>query len=349
MSNQVSGDGVLIAWESRPPRFPNAVVMATDALGLPHACFLAEQILEKETTRDFDVVICVFEHELIPQALLDLDIRFCQVDPSGELEGIPSTSMIPLAAYLRLLMPQVFVKDYQRMLYIDTDVYLRRPGLGAAFTSEISGPVALAPDVQAFGTDEWIAERKVADYIAGLELPPTHIYRNSGVMLLDLSRMAERGDGEKIMAYARRMGAKLRHHDQSAINGAIGEEISLMSIRWNLPQFPGLQERAEDLDALLLHFTSWPKPWDAIADTYRNQFRDEYQSYFTHRFPGYQEAWEKAYGPSLMERLRPWLANPRQAWRAVKRQRHVPYRRLDVFFHANEERFAELLDRSEIK
>lgn len=108
-------------------------------------------------------------------------------------------------------------------------------------------------------------------------------------MLMDLPAMAAHHDGQRILEYAHFMADKLRHHDQSAINGAIGEDIELLSMRWNLQQFPGLQDRADELDAVLLHFTSWPKPWDAVCDPYRSRFRPEYQAYFARRFPGYAE------------------------------------------------------------
>lgn len=333
-----------VQWASRPPLHHHAVALATDPKGVPQACFLAEQILEKETERRFDVVVCVMEHALIPQPLLDSDIRFCQIDHGAALRGFPSSAMIPLAAYLRLLMPEAFLGQYQRVLYMDTDVYLRRPGLGGLLESpQMTGRVALAPDLQAIGTQDWLESRDFDRYRAGLGLPESHIYRNSGVMLMDLPAMAAHHDGQRILEYAHFMADKLRHHDQSAINGAIGEDIELLSMRWNLQQFPGLQDRADELDAVLLHFTSWPKPWDAVCDPYRSRFRPEYQAYFARRFPGYAEQAAKHFGPGGMARLTPWLRHPRQAWRNHKRQKSVPFRKLTGIFPIDEEKYARLL------
>lgn len=273
-------------WASGPAVHDKAVFLSCDAGLLPPSCFLASQILEMESPRDFDVVICVPDRTIVPSSLTGSGIRFCALDPA-EIDGLPTSWRISPASYLRLIAIKAFETEYRRLLYLDGDMILRRPGLGGLLSTPMTRAVAAAPDISTFATSTEDGPR-IKEYRASLGLAPDYLYRNSGVLLIDAPKAAEVRLVERIIDFARRNRHLLRFHDQSALNAALGEEMGQLSIRWNFPLIDALRDRLDDIDPVLIHFVGVPKPWKAPAGSIRHAYNADYQVYFRRyrlRFP----------------------------------------------------------------
>ena len=47
----------IVSWSSRAPAARRAAILTADTDALPYACFFAEQVLQHEQARDYDIVI----------------------------------------------------------------------------------------------------------------------------------------------------------------------------------------------------------------------------------------------------------------------------------------------------
>ena len=114
-----------------------AVVMACNAGHAPYALCLAEQIAEAHPDRDFD--ICIFSDEIlkIPPSLKGLGVRVITWLDANPFVDAPNLSRHGRATWLRLLVPQALAHQYERVLYLDSDILLRGGGLGSLFAVDL--------------------------------------------------------------------------------------------------------------------------------------------------------------------------------------------------------------------
>lgn len=249
--------------------------MSCDAGMLLPSCYLGHQILTMEQDRDFDVILCVTDRTIVPEQMLDIGIRILEIEPGMVFEDLPNSELITPAAYLRLVVIDLLKEDYHRLLYVDGDIVLRRPGLGELLSAPMNHAVYAAPDVADFRAD-----KTYEHYTVPLGLEPGFFYRNSGVLLIDSKAAAETRVMERVLDYAQANHEKLVHHDQSALNGALHDDIGLLSMRWNFQVIEPLMEWMDRIDPVLLHFVGRQKPWRAPEGSIRHVYRAGYDTFF---------------------------------------------------------------------
>lgn len=303
-------------WTSGPAVHDKAVFLSCDAGLLPPSCFLASQILAMESPREFDVVICVPDRTILPPSLADSGIRFCEID-TAQIEGLPTSWRVSQATYLRLIAIKSLATKYRRLLYLDGDIVLRRPGLGDLLSTPMTRTVAAAPDISTFATPAEDGLR-LEGYPASLGVAPDYLYRNAGVLLIDAPKAAEARIVERIIDFAQQNRHLLRFHDQSALNAALGEEMGLLSIRWNFPLIDALGDRLDEIDPVLIHFAGVPKPWKARPGSVRHAYNADYQAYFRRhelQFPEIPGGTTRPKWRRMIEKTARYLRHPVQSLR----------------------------------
>ncbi|MGC9448330.1 glycosyltransferase [Cereibacter johrii] len=111
---------------SRPARSRQAVIFRCNAGCLPFALHAAGRIDRLTPGRAFDICICHGEEPIVvPDSLSRLDVRLIRIDTTGLFTGLRPDP------YLRLALPQALAADYDRIHYLDSDIFVQ----GGDFTA----------------------------------------------------------------------------------------------------------------------------------------------------------------------------------------------------------------------
>lgn len=243
----------------------NTVVFCVDDEYLSYALFATQQIISKHENREFDICICLPNIDKVPEYFMGLDIRFVEVEITG-IDHLP-VDHLSLAAYSRVFLPQIFIDDYERVVYLDADVYIRRPFFNELMKItdgfEESFCIAASPDITELNrqsrTKNGITPL-VSQYLETYH-EVNHLYRNSGVLVFNVSNYVEKNVIEKIFSTAFDTQSNLRCHDQSAINLAMKGEMPLIPFEYNWQLHETNYRLINKLDPYIIHFISTNKPW----------------------------------------------------------------------------------------
>ncbi|MBX3539029.1 MAG: glycosyltransferase family 8 protein [Chelatococcus sp.] len=261
--------------------------LTPDARYFKAAVVAARSILAAERDLPADIAILCDAEDIAPDYdALPADIRaritLLPWERSSETAALPLGRHVTQAAYRRLFLPALLGERYRRIIYLDSDMVVVRPGLSRLLSLELAGcPVAAAIDMiflKDFEDGPLTAEFRA--YRAGLGLPLAQPYFNSGLLVIDPEAWREQAVTEKALAFLTAAPARCLFHDQSALNAVLQGNWLALSPRYN---FMG-DFQLLDLEALIapvvMHFVNHPKPWhfmdwageDRFARIYREGF-----------------------------------------------------------------------------
>ena len=208
------------------------------------------------------------------------------IEPDGSrLAGLRGMGRLPVASYLRLLLPEAVPDEVHKLIYLDGDLIVRS-SLRPVWETDLNDCVlAAAADrmtgappaelLQAMGIDDW-----------------PYPYVNSGVMVIDLARWRRDGVADQMFEFIRRYNDQIRWADQDAINGVLRGDIAPLPPEWNrqyLVMLEGDPDRRRSLwpgpprelsSCRIVHFAGHKKPWEVGPyDADRREFiRSLYRS-----------------------------------------------------------------------
>jgi Glycosyl transferase family 8 len=233
----------------------NAIAVMCDAKLFPAAVFLCDRLSSLNTRTDTDVLLFT-ESEADIDIALEFGVRFLvgKFDPAlaEKLPHPPSRNLSP-AAYYRLFLPELVGDVYDRILYLDVDVYPENETLFSLFDLGM-GQYAIA------------AVRSLMHHIGTRE---THSvlrqggtkYLNSGVLLIDRSAFVERSMSERLFEAASHPPARRSYYDQSILNYVLdgdwlelSQNVNMMPHVWNSPA-------RRVFEPVIRHFPGPVKPW----------------------------------------------------------------------------------------
>lgn len=289
-----------------PPAPPlrKAVVFCVDAAYLPFALHLARQIAFHEPLRDFDFVLLSDSLLELPAEFAELRLRQLPPLESADYDAQKITHLAR-ATYLRLWAPGALAADYDRILYLDADMFADAGGFSRLMEVDMQGlPLAAVRDVQ-----QWYRPtRDVAEYRAAGR--PGRAYFNGGLLLIDVARYLEADLLGKALEIARAHPEQVRHHDQSLLNLALDGHWLELSPVWNW-QWPIKYALYGDwAGARLHHFIGHYKPWADRNALCAARFTLSYEAFLARHFPQTPRA--AAEKPSLLE-------GGKRFWRMVLR------------------------------
>ncbi|MFN4208925.1 MAG: glycosyltransferase family 8 protein [Devosia sp.] len=190
--------------------------------------------------------------------------------------------------YARLFMGELLPADIERVLYLDSDIFVRSP-IEQLFHIDMGGKAiaaALQPDR--------------LHCIAGTDLRTRNAfsmaepYFNSGVMLIDMAQYRGVDFAAMLRDSLPQSEIDMFYYDQDIINFAFKGRILELGYRWNL-QNP--EPAHEILDPHILHYSANPKPWFiwsrvAFKRTYRHLMTNRYfYQYRRERMVGLLRRW----------------------------------------------------------
>lgn len=256
-----------------------AIVYCVDPPYLPYALFLASQIHFHEPQRDFDFCLISDQTLDIPDSLSYLNIRLYQPLNDPAYDRLLTTHL-PRSAYLRMWAPLILSEDYDRILYLDSDMFAEGNGFSELFDVDLKGcAIGAVLDVQ-----QWYRpNRLVKEFeLAGRPAQP---YFNSGVLLIDTAAYRHENILTRALEIEQTHPDWVRHHDQSLLNLATEGRWTQLSPLWNW-QWPIKYPLFSDwLDIRLHHFIGGIKPWKDPNGIAPARYYLAYKAFFKAHFP----------------------------------------------------------------
>ena len=202
--------------------------------------------------------------EVIPSSV-GCVVFYLASDAGGIFDGLPTAEHWTTAMYYRLLVGEALPSEATRVIYLDCDLFVEE-SLHTLFDLDMEGKGLAAVENPSFtrGGD--------------LGLPSTHIYFNSGVLLIDLIYWRTKNLINKAISIAEDKGEGLVSPDQDLLNLLYCNQVKLLEPKWNkqvsmykLPRFWQVLRRKGGIT----HFTTNVKPWrygdpNPKADQFRN-------------------------------------------------------------------------------
>lgn len=233
-----------------------------------------------------DIVIHAFHEGTVERAKSTLQsggrLRIEFRDIRGTTSRYAATGRGSAIAFARLRLPE-FLAGIPRVIYLDADMIVLRD-LRSLANSDLRGhpvgavvdyPLVLAAErcgtIAASGT-VWRVDQYISSYLGLRELSR---YFNSGLLVVDLARLAASGALEAVECLLVERQRRYIFNDQDALNVALAGNVELLDPRWNC-QHGLLRHRkhgpipAEIKSVLELYEEPWiihfsgRKPWTSI-------------------------------------------------------------------------------------
>lgn len=302
--------------DNRPAAHRRAVVLTCDNRFFPFATLLASQIATAfpEDRRDFD--ICILTNDNLPDHPLvgRFGLRIVRFEMPESWTGLKVTAKFSHATYLRIAAPRLLAADYDRLLYLDSDILFLRGDISALLSCDLGGrPVgAVLDNLHHRSPKKAMIEFKAVGR-------KTSKYFNAGVLLIDVARYLSQDIEKKTFAYAVPELERYMHtRDQSMMNLALAGNWAELAPQWNFPSFHRYFFFLHWADPCFLHFMSSRKPWSDANGLYSAAVVRIYRDHLEEHFP--ETARTMPARPKVG--ARPWL------WRAVFLRHMLDYRRL---------------------
>jgi len=174
------------------------------------------------------------------------------------------------ANYYRLLIPEILPISIRKVLYLDSDLIVRKP-IFDLWNTDIENYYLAAvenPGMRNFDR---------------LFMPKDSKYFNSGVMLINVEKWRREGVHNKALAFIRSYPDRIKFWDQDGLNAILYGQWKELPIKWNVQHnyfFPEEnQKRYADiiLDPAIVHFSgNGLKPWQPNIE---HKYKSEYLYY----------------------------------------------------------------------
>jgi hypothetical protein len=263
------------------PRHRTAVVFCCDANYAPFACFAASQIAGLAPSRGFDICLCHSEDDAPPIAGdLGVGLRVCRIETGGALRSLSLDHRRTASTYLRLALPAAFAGQYERVLYLDSDIFVQGGDFRALLDVDLGArAVAAVRD-----NIQWRTPGRRPEEFRRLGIPATP-YFNAGVLLLDVAAYNRQAILDRCLAFAAAHPGALLRNDQSLLNLVLKDDWAELAPCWNwqYTRASMLYEATEG--AHVIHFIGGKKPWSHAGGALPLRFRRAYRTFLAAHFP----------------------------------------------------------------
>ena len=283
-----------------------ALCLCPDAAYFRPAVATAASLIAAGDSQAFDIcIVCEpgdvapgFER-LAPELQQRIGLHLVDFAPwVGALQG---RDRFPPTVYRRLFLDSVMPERYERLVYLDSDIWIARAGLSRLASFDLDGkPFAAAYDMiylMDYRADA--LARRFQAYRRGLGLDLATPYFNSGLMAIDRAEWRKRDLTARAVAVLLAEPERFDYPEQSALNHLISGDFAPLSPRYNFMGDFFLLDLETTLEPIVLHFVNAPKPWRYPQWRGEARFARAYQAAFA------ASPWPEWAGPATLERARP--------------------------------------------
>lgn len=190
------------------------------------------------------------------------------------ISNLPQNARLRHYTYWRIPAITTLANQFDRVLYLDTDMLITGNNLGQLLDLDLSGaPIAAVRDVH----QSVRPQRLVREFLA-TDLPNAP-YFNAGMLLIDGPAFVRDGRAAQIEQIARTHPGALTAHDQSLLNIAFHCNWLELSPVWNWQFSYRNTLLTPYLELEVIHFASAKKPWDDPEHTLPALSRNSYENY----------------------------------------------------------------------
>lgn len=191
-------------------------------------------------------------------------IAFYDFDRSFLPRELMITKEWSVEAYFRLFMAEILPPDVERILYLDVDVIVNKPIYDYYYMDMQGYDIVGCRDFSLILKENFEDRRK--DLFAIVSEDERFVYINSGVMLVDVTKLREKKYSEVYMRILSERKGELFAPDQDIINLAHWDGIGLVDeYRYDFFNacFRGVSVEEVKQHVSIIHYAG-PKPWMPI-------------------------------------------------------------------------------------
>jgi lipopolysaccharide biosynthesis glycosyltransferase len=186
------------------------------------------------------------------------------------------------AVFRRLFLDEILPSHFERIVTIDSDMLIMRPGLERLENFDLGGrPLAAAYDMiflMDLKGDALARQFQRSRRSLGLALDTP--YFNAGLMAIDRAAWRVEKLTERVTKALRDEPERYPFMEQDALNAALKGNFMALSPRFNFMGDFFLLDLERSLEPIVLHFVNAPKPWE--LDSWRGEarFAENYRAWF---------------------------------------------------------------------
>ena len=216
------------------------------------------------------------------------------------------------AVFRRLFLDDILPARVERIVSVDSDMLVVRPGLSRLADFDLGGwPLAAAYDMiflMDFKGDGALA-RQFQRSRRALGLALDTPYFNAGLMAIDRAAWRAEKLTERVATALRDEPKRFPFMEQDALNATLRGRFAPLSPRYNFMGDFFLLDLERTIEPIVLHFVNAPKPWEFALWRGEARFAENYRDWFA------ASPWpERAKAPAgpAWRRTRPPLTRVRQ-------------------------------------
>ena len=243
-------------------------------------------------------------------------ITLLTVDFSAFDRRLSGKGRFSRAVFRRLFLAEILPSRVERIVSIDSDMLIVRPGLSRLARFDLGGrPLAAACDMiflMDFKGENDALVRQFRRSRKSLGLAPETPYFNAGLMAIDRAAWRRERLTERVTTALAEDPMRYPFMEQDALNATLRGGFAPLSPRYNFMGDFFLLDLERAIEPIVLHFVNAPKPWTLGAWKGEARFAEAYRDWFkTSPWPEWAEAPER---PGW-RRSRPPLTRTRRDFR----------------------------------
>ncbi|HEX9169356.1 MAG TPA: glycosyltransferase [Roseiarcus sp.] len=207
-----------------------------------------------------------------------LAIDFARFD-----KNLKASGRFSRAVFRRLFLDEILPGHFERIVSVDSDMLIVRPGLKRLETFDLGGrPLAAAYDMifyMDFKGDALARRFQRTRHSLGLHLDTP--YFNAGLMAIDRAEWRRRALTEQVTRALRDTPERFPFNEQDALNATLRGDFAPLSPRYNFMGDFFLIDLERRVQPIVLHFVNAPKPWELKLWRGEPRFACNYRDWFS--------------------------------------------------------------------
>ena len=184
--------------------------------------------------------------------------------------------------FRRLFLDDILPSHFERIVTVDSDMLIVRPGLKRLESFDLGGrPLAAAYDMiflMDFRGGALARQFQRSRRSLGLALDTP--YFNAGLMAIDRAAWRAEKLTERVVKALRDEPERYPFMEQDALNAALKGNFCALSPRFNFMGDFFLLDLERSLEPIVLHFVNAPKPWELNSWRGEARFAENYRAWF---------------------------------------------------------------------
>jgi lipopolysaccharide biosynthesis glycosyltransferase len=186
------------------------------------------------------------------------------------------------AVFRRLFLDEILPAHFGRIVTVDSDMLIVRPGLKRLESLNLGGkPLAAAFDMiflMDFKGDALARQFQRSRRALGLAIDTP--YFNAGLMTIDRAAWRAEKLTERVVTALRDEPERYPFMEQDALNATLKGDFMALSPRFNFMGDFFLLDLERRIEPIVLHFVNAPKPWELGSWRGEARFAEAYRAWF---------------------------------------------------------------------